>query len=265
MLEQKKMIGLFKNKGLEDDRIDSMLMYGSFTQNAGDEFSDIEFYLFVEDKEYPQLKTKEWLASVYPIYTHFFNEYGTEVVIFKNLIRGEFHFLPCSRMDVVDSFATVGYFPNVDQMCLVDKKGHLSKALQVLEETVVERETPETVTFVVNNFINAWLFGVNVWKRGEFARSLECLSFCQKYHLQLIRLLEHTTDHWVNPFKNVEQEISTSAYRNYQQMTSALEPTAILAAYKILLADHRKNVNSFKEYVNSELNELLDQLEDYIR
>lgn len=50
--------------------------------------------------------------------------------------------------------------------------------------------TNDHVNFAFNNFVNAWIMGVNVLRRGEHARSLECLSYVQKYVLQLLRIQE---------------------------------------------------------------------------
>lgn len=243
MLKQEEMILLIRDKGIKDERIDSILMYGSFTQSSGDRFSDIEFYIFIDDIYYDEFNTEKWISSAYPIYTHFFNEYGSEVVIFTNLIRGEFHFLPRSEMTIIESFTSVGYFPDIDSMCLCDKNGRLRKSLQVLQDCNVERQTAENVEFIFNNLLNAILLGINVFKRGEWARSLECLYYSQKYYLQLIRLLENKTEHWVNPFKSLEKEISVSAYEAYRKCTSNLEPSSILSSYKNLLEESRRVIN----------------------
>jgi len=265
MLKQEEIILMIKEKGMKDETIDAIMMYGSFTQGCGDAFSDIEFYIFVDDAYYGELDTKRWISSVYPICTHFFNEFGSEVVIFTNLIRGEFHFLPRSNMSVIESFASVGYFPDIDAMCLCDKQGNLRKSLQILQDCNVDRQTEENIESVINNLLNAILFGVNVFKRGELARSLECLYYSQKYYLQLIRLIENKTHHWVNPFKGLEKEISVSAYDAYRECTSNLEPSNILSAYKNLLKESKENINILQsKYSNIDFNELIDRLKEYI-
>lgn len=47
--------------------------------------------------------------------------------------------------------------------------------------------------------------GINVLKRGEYARSLELLSQLQKNTLQLIRMAEKNADNWLNMSKNLEK------------------------------------------------------------
>jgi lincosamide nucleotidyltransferase len=265
MLKQEEMILMIREKAIKDERIDSVLMYGSFTQSSGDRFSDIEFYIFVDDIYYEEFDTEKWISSAYPIYTHFFNEYGSEVVIFTNLIRGEFHFLPRSEMTIIESFASVGYFPDINSMCLYDKNGRLRKSLQALQDCKVERQTAENVELIFNNLLNVILFGINVFKRGEWARSLECLYYSQKYYLQLIRLHEDKTDHWINPFKSLEDEISVSAYEAYRKCTSNLEESSILSAYKNLLEEGKKIINILKSKYNiTDFNGLIDDIEKYI-
>lgn len=265
MLKQEEMILMIREKGVKDERIDSILMYGSFTQGCGDRFSDIEFYIFVDDIYYKEFDTKKWISSTYPIYTHFYNEYGSEVVIFTNLIRGEFHFLPCSEMTIIESFASVGYFPDIHSMCLYDKNGRLQKSLQALQNCNIERQSAENVEFIFNNLLNGILFGINVFKRGELARSLECLYYSQKYYLQLIRLHENKTEHWVNPFKSLEKEISDSAYESFKKCTSSLEPSCILSSYKNLLKESKKTISILMaKYDIIDFNELIDNIEDYM-
>ena len=52
MLVQEKMIQKVKEKSEQDKTIVATMMYGSFTQNSGDIYSDIEFYVFIRDDEF---------------------------------------------------------------------------------------------------------------------------------------------------------------------------------------------------------------------
>lgn len=89
---QLEMIEKVRLLAEESGAISAVLMYGSFVKNEGDTYSDIEFYVFVHpDIEFDHY---HWVNSIEPVRTFFTNEFGSEVAIFKNLIRGEFHFLP---------------------------------------------------------------------------------------------------------------------------------------------------------------------------
>jgi lincosamide nucleotidyltransferase len=264
-LLQKELISRVKEKGIETPCVNAIMMYGSFTHGCGDAFSDIEFYIFIDDEFYKDFNSKEWVSGISPFYTSFYNEFGTEVFIFKSLIRGEFHFLAAKEMPIIETFATVGYFPDVDAMCLHDRNGRLQAHLNVLKSHTVKRETPENIESVINNCINSILFGINVLKRGEIARSLECLWFAQKYYLQLVRIQEGTTKHWVNPTKCLEKELSPASYQVYKKCTSNLDIDNLRSAHKGLLsaADNTaiKLSSKYKFHYESEL---FQALTDYI-
>src|SRR5215213_6211107 len=91
MLQQQSMIERTRRVCREDGGLVAAMMYGSFAQNEGDEFSDIEFILFFEDGELANLDQEEWVSRISPVGLYFVNEYGNGTAIFENLVRGEFH------------------------------------------------------------------------------------------------------------------------------------------------------------------------------
>lgn len=229
---QLELIDKVRERARRSDSVQALMMYGSFTQNAGDRWSDVEFYVFVRDEDFDDFSSGEWIGGVSPFYTRFFNEFGTEVVIFRSLIRGEFHFLPCSEMKIIGTFSPAGYFPDVGSMALVDKTGELKVWLEKLRDCHVDRNTDETVAFTADNLLNILLLGINVLRRGEKVRALECLGAARKYYLQFLRLQENTTDHWINPAKNLEREISADAYRRYARCISDLDVRRLEEAFR---------------------------------
>lgn len=231
MLIQKKIIDNVKDKCIQDDSISACMMYGSFTKGEGDQYSDVEFYLFIADDLIHHFNSKHWISAVHPVDLIFYNEYGTEVAIFSNMIRGEFHFLPESKIDIIKSFKPTGVFPDTEAMYIYDSTGKLRPLLKGLGGSGPDRMTNENVNFTFNNFVNSWLMGVNVMKRGELARSLEVLTQVQKYLLQLIRVKEQTVERWLNSTKNLEQDISTESYNDYAATTSKLEENELTIAY----------------------------------
>src|SRR5690625_5386648 len=94
-----------------DERISACMMYGSFTKGEGDQYSDIEYYVFLKDDTISTFDTAKWLNEVASYTLLYQNEYGTEVVIFENLIRGEFHFLSESEVNIIPSLKELGYNP----------------------------------------------------------------------------------------------------------------------------------------------------------
>lgn len=231
MLIQNEMIQKVKDKCMEDQSIVSCMMYGSFTKSEGDQYSDIEFYIFLKDEEKETFNSKEWISDIHPADLIFFNEFGTEVAIFSNMIRGEFHFLGESEMDIIKSFKLTGVFPDTVSMHLYDTTGKLKKLLDVLGGDGPVRMTADNVNFAFNNFVNAWLMGVNVLKRGENARALETLTHVQRYVLQLIRIKEENTERWLNSTKNLEKDITREIYKKFSDITSTLEKSSLEKAY----------------------------------
>lgn len=232
MLIQNKIIQKVKGKCIEDEFVSACMMYGSFTKGEGDQYSDVEFYIFIEDDKLEDFCSRHWVSQVYPIHLIFNNEYGTEVVIFSNMIRGEFHFLPVSKIEIIKSFKPTGVFPDPESMYIYDSTEQLKPLLDDLGGAGPDRMTDENVNFAFNNFVNAWLMGVNVMRRGELARSLEVLTHVQKYILQLIRIKENTVERWLNSTKNLEEDISTESYKDYVSITSKLKENEIKTAYK---------------------------------
>lgn len=231
MIEQKKLIEAVKARAIADENVSALMMYGSFTQGCGDEYSDVEFYVFVKDEAMDGFSGAEWIAGVHPYFTHFFNEFGTEVVIFKNLVRGEFHFMLDSAMEVIESFKGQAYFPDVKAMNLYDSSGRLAAYLKKLDGVVPEYNDAQTIDFLIDNAFNNIIMGLNVLARGEIARSFELLWFVQRYLLQLFRIKEDSTLHWLNMYKNLENEISQGSYHSFIDCTARPQKKELLAAY----------------------------------
>jgi lincosamide nucleotidyltransferase len=92
MIPQEAMITRVRTLCVQNMQILAALMYGSFTRDEGDQFSDIEFYMFLREDDLRQLDPAAWVSQVAPLVAYFVNEFGTGVALFSNLVRGEFHF-----------------------------------------------------------------------------------------------------------------------------------------------------------------------------
>ncbi|MFD2830439.1 nucleotidyltransferase [Corticicoccus populi] len=250
MLLQEKLINIIKEKCEKDPRVSACMMYGSFTKDEGDKYSDVEFYIFLKTAEIEEFQSDDWIRGVAPYDLHFINEFGSEVVVFSNLIRGEFHFQSESEIEVIKTFKETGVFPDTESMFIYDVTGRLEACLDYLQGEGPDRLTNNNVNFAFNNFVNTWIMGINVLKRGEAARSLECLTYVQKYVLQLIRVHEKSVERWLNATKNLEDDVSEKAYSEYTSITAKLDKEELYHAYsnaltvverlECLLADHYK-------------------------
>ncbi|MBP2079165.1 nucleotidyltransferase [Oceanobacillus polygoni] len=231
MLFQQELINRVTKNCNKDLYIVSAMMYGSFTTGEGDIYSDVEFYIFIKDSFFKEFDSNEWISNLCATDLIYFNEYGTQVAIFGNLIRGEFHFLPQSRMNVIKEFKPTGVFPNAEKMFIYDSTNQLYALLDYLSGEGPDRKTNENVNSSFNGFVNYWIFGVNVLKRGEYARSLEILSHVQKQVLQAIRIKDDSVEHWLNSTKNLESDLKKSSYESYKSITANLEQTNLAKAY----------------------------------
>ncbi|WP_028593121.1 lincosamide nucleotidyltransferase [Paenibacillus assamensis] len=232
MLLQEKLIAKVREKCATTPSISSCMMYGSFTKGEGDQYSDIEFYIFIKDEDIQTFSSSRWIEEIEPYDLLFINEYGTEVVVFSSLVRGEFHFLRESEMEIIKSFKDTGCFPDTMSMFVYDITDQLRRCLDHLKGDGPERMTDDNVNDSFHNFVNAWLMGVNVLKRGELARSLECLSHVQRFILRLIRVREKTADLWLNATKNLEKDLSAKLYHAYASITSKLDQVELHQAYR---------------------------------
>ena len=177
MLQQEAMIERVRRVCREDGRLVAAMMYGSFAQGRGDGLSDIEFVLFHEGAvDYRD--QEEWVSRVAPVGLYFTNEYGVGTAVLENLVRGEFHFYRASEMGEIvgESMRDTDWLPLLDATLVLDRTGELARRLEGVVGPPPGRDTPEEVRSVCNGFVNWFLFGSNVFARGELARALDLLS-----------------------------------------------------------------------------------------
>jgi lincosamide nucleotidyltransferase B/F len=233
MLQQEAMIEQTRRVCHEDERLAAAMMYGSFAQGEGDGLSDIEFILFFRDEDLEGLDQEEWVARISPVGLYFVNEYGNGTAIFENLIRGEFHFDRASDIEriVGESMRDADWLPSLEDTLILDRTGELTPRLRRIVGPPPERDTPENVLFLGNCFVNWFVFGANLFARGELARSLDLLGILRDRLLQMVRVLEGSTLHWFNSSKFLEREISETSYARYAACTARLDTDELRQAY----------------------------------
>src|SRR5918998_1653948 len=233
MLQQEAMIERVRRVCQEDERLVAAMMYGSFAQGEGDWLSDIEFVLFFDDDALEDLDQEEWVASISPVELYFVNEYGNGTAIFDNLVRGEFHFDGFSEIATVvaESMRDADWLPFLEDALVLDRTGDLTRRLQMIVGPPPERDTPGQARFLCECFVNWFLFGSNLHARGELARSLDLLGVVRHRLLQMARVLDGSTTHWINPSKFLESEISAASYARYVAFTARPESEELRDAY----------------------------------
>jgi len=229
---QEQLIGAVRARCEQDARVDAALMYGSFPKGEGDAYSDVEFYVDVADAERDDFDPEAWVDALEAPLACFVNEYGTRVAIFDDLVRGEFHFEPSSRAVQVARWEPIERPGDPERMVLLDRSGALTRALGTVERRTLG---PEDVQAVYDRFLNWWLLGLQVLRRGERARAAGALDFARGFVLQLARAREGNVDHWLTPTRMFESELSREARLRYATCHADLTPGALEAAYRSAL------------------------------
>ena len=229
---QPQMIEKVRARAEEDERLSAVLMYGSFIKGEGDQFSDIEFYLFFER----ELDHRQWVAGIRPVEMFFTNEHGTEVAVFDNLVRGEFHFLPAGEVRVVKTWEGLTSFEHADQMILVDKKGDLHSVLSGISRERPRHDGAESIRWLAESLINILLMTENLIRRGEAAHAQQNFQFILKYLLWLVRLASRADNHWESPTKRLEAELTREWYEEYTACVPTAEPAMLSDCYRNSLA-----------------------------
>lgn len=232
VIVQEQMIDRVRHLCHQDGRIAAALMYGSFSQNEGDEYSDIEFYIFVNDTEFDNFVPADWVQQISPLLLYFVNDFGVGIAIFENMVRGEFIFEKISEILHIPSLKRILSFPQTDRMLLLDRTGDL-RELAHQSATGFQRSSDENVASTYNNFLNFLLSGLCLLARGERARALDMLSMVHRYLLLLIRIHEgKILQSDTRPFRNLEKDISPSSYNVFIECTGSLQGDGLERAYK---------------------------------
>lgn len=256
VLVQQNMIEQVCNLGRADDNISAILMYGSFIKGEGDRYSDIEFYLF----HHRDFDHRDWVGRIRPVRLFFTNEFGTEVAVFDNLVRGEFHFAPLDEIEVIKSWAGLTTFEYAEKMNLLDKDGRLNTILSELDRSRPNHRQPDQIDWLAKSLLNNLLMVANVLARGEWAHAQQGFQYIQKYLLWLIRLSEGADNHWENPTKALECEISLASYRAYAACVPSLESNSLKQALAAAITLAKDLFDSLA--VDQSLMELLEEIKE---
>ena len=254
---QLQMINETKLIAQQDKNVSAVFMYSSFTKNEGDKYSDIEFYIFLKTKE--NFSAEKWVNQIHPVALYFINEHGSEVAIFENMIRGEFHFLTTDEIKVIKSWEGIVAFSDFDQMNLIDKDGFLTETLNQIKVKFPDRTADENILWLSQSLLNVLLTTNNLIKRGEFAHAHQNLTTAQKYLLWLIRIATNKTQHWESPTKSLERDIDQDWYSEFGLTMSDLHPENVNKAFRNSLKISKKLFDKLN--VEPKLKQILNRIE----
>lgn len=231
MLEQERIIEKLRAQCKADERLKAAMLYGSMAIGEGDQFSDVDCYLFFEEHSLAEVNKQVWVEKIGPVVLFYKNEFGNYDAVFDSLVRAEFHFATTKEMAELEKWQGDVYFPTAESAILVDKTGELSEKVQPLIGLPNSHDTAKDASFMIDSFFNWILYGFNLLGRGEHAHAAELLFMVQDNLLRMVRVLERTNGRWLVPTKLAEKEISAESYARYQQCTTRVEPTALTTAY----------------------------------
>lgn len=199
-----------------DPRITHALAYGSFTQGTADEFSDLDYWLYLDPGA--KFDVYSWIEKLTPVLHFVVNEFGTPTAILPGLLRLELHVVSNTRLDELESWGNEHLFP--EQMQVKDSDGRLAAALRKLTaKAPPEAEAQATLDRLLN-----WLaFGLNVLARGERIRAQGLLWWIQGGLLSLAAVESGHTDYSLNPARRAERRLDERTLRRYAAITGGLD------------------------------------------
>ncbi|MFI9381576.1 hypothetical protein [Kutzneria sp. NPDC052558] len=226
MADQAELIARVREKCAGDQGLDAALMYGSFAAGEADEHSDIEFWLFFTPRRRSEVEPAVWCADIAPISHGLVNEFGTYVVFFPGLVRGEFHFVTTEEIATVADWPARG--AAVERMVVVDRRGALTPVLAALPG----RFPTPVGTEVCDRFVNWLVLAHHLTARGEFLRAWDALGHVQRHLVWMVRLAENATQHWLTPSRRAEAELSAEAVRELRAATAEATPESLARALR---------------------------------
>lgn len=249
-LPQIALLRRLRQRCQEDEQVIAALLYGSFTSNEADKYSDIECVLFFDASLLEIVDKAEWVRGIAPLYLFFEDDFGHYTAIFEGLVRGEFHFERADKISEIVHWRGNVWYEQPGDAILVDRTGAFSEVVAFLTKPIEPRDTPTTAESLIYHFLNILLFGTNCLSRGELARALDILTLCHRYLLWMARLVENIVDHWATPSRLIETELSIEAYHRFRACTARLDEKGMAQAYqaswqwafelsKILMDRHR--------------------------
>lgn len=209
VLVQERLIARTREVCLADERLDAALMYGSFAIGEADAYSDVEFWLFFRPDLRDAVDRRGWCERIAPVTHVVRNEFGTDVVFFPDLVRGEFHFATTDDIPSVRSWPARG--AATDRMIVLDRGGALRPVLDAVPRQPVVPIDAEEIETLCGRFANWLVLAHHVASRGETLRAWDALGHAHRHLTWMARLAEQSTAHWLTPSRRAEDELSSRA------------------------------------------------------
>lgn len=215
----------------DEPRLDGVLLYGSWTMGEADRYSDLEAYLYVHDDHVDSFDGQAFVEQLAPVSLAYTNMYGILAVVFDDLMRGEFHFVPAGQgIAEIVTWQGLVHMPDPNAAILLDRSGRLMKAAGCLTQPC--RPDPVQTSQQISHELTNWTLSLaQILARGEIARAHALMqTTIAPQQLQLCRLLRGTTDHWLTPSRALERDLPAEDRLRYAATTARLEETEVRQA-----------------------------------
>jgi lincosamide nucleotidyltransferase B/F len=226
VLEQLRLIARVRELVGEDPELAAALTYGSFTQGVGDEWSDIEFWLFPAAGA--PFDPVLWCSRVGALNLVTPNEFGGYVAFLPGLLRMEVHV--AEDVSVVRDWPARG--APVDDMVLLDRTGELTRALGQLRGHPPVPDSAAQVEALCGRFANWLVLADHVLRRGEVLRAFDALGHVQRHLLWLVRLSSGHVEHWLTPSRAAETDLPAHQIEHLASATGAARTAQMHAALR---------------------------------
>ncbi len=193
-----------------------------------DRYSDLEAYLYVHDDHAESFDGQAFVEQLGPLKLSYTNMYGILAVVFDDLMRGEFHFVPAGQgIAEIATWQGLVHMPDPSKAILLDRSGRLTKAAACLTQPC--RPDPLQTSQQISNELTNWTLSLaQILARGEIARAHALMqTTIAPQQLQLCRLLRGTTDHWLTPSRAMERDLPAEDRLRYAATTARLEETEV--------------------------------------
>lgn len=214
-----------------DQRLDSVLLYGSWTMDEADEYSDLEAYLYVNDDQLENFDGRAFLEKLAPLKLAYINMYGILAVIFDDLMRGEFHVVSADKgIAEIATWQGLVHLHDPNAAILLDRTGRLTEAVACLRQPC--RPDPVKTSRQISYELTNWTLSLaQILARGEVARAHALMqTIVAPQQLQLCRLLRGTTDHWLTPSRLLERDLPATDQLRYAAATARLDEVEVRCA-----------------------------------
>jgi lincosamide nucleotidyltransferase B/F len=226
-LAQDRWERAFREQLVADHRVRAALTYRSRPAGLGDAFSDVEFWVFVDDAALGSWSVSDLIGSFEEPDLLVRNESGGWVAVVERHIRVELHVWPASDTEVVRSWPGRG--APVEAMLVIDRDGRLAPALAAVPVHAPAPSSSSEVAELCGRFANWWLLGRNVLARGEYERAVDALAHVRRHLLWMARVDEGATDRWLTPSRLAERDLSDETLAALRQIGVRPEPGDDLA------------------------------------